>query len=114
MKSRKFWAVGGARAGCAPPKSATADIMHSGDSFSLTDKMWLIAVKRGTAYLVNTTVHKKTGLPQIDGAPCLGDFKCKQISTRPRASGEIFITGYGIDVSKASVNLKIPGTHHRL
>ena len=93
------------------------DIMHSGDSFSLTDKMWLIAVKRGTAYFVNTTVHKKTGLPQIDGAPCLGDFKCKQISTRPRASGEIFIwkfTGYGIDVSKTSVNLKIPGTHHRL
>ena len=24
MKSRKFWTVGGARAGCAPPKSATA------------------------------------------------------------------------------------------
>ena len=24
MKLRKFWAVGGAHAGCAPPKSATA------------------------------------------------------------------------------------------
>lgn len=47
------------------------DIMHSGDSFSLTDKMLLIAVKRGTAYLVNATVHKKTRLPQIEEAPCL-------------------------------------------
>ena len=26
MKSRKFWAVGGGRAGCAPPKSATAKV----------------------------------------------------------------------------------------
>ena len=28
MKLRKFWAVGGARAGCAPPKSATAFVCY--------------------------------------------------------------------------------------